>query len=50
MVRLGRSSTVAGVASGGAQAPRIALAVMVEVGLPPLSGELVRETPVWWCD
>jgi hypothetical protein len=48
MVRLAQSLAVAGAASGSASAPRIALAAMMEVGLPPPSGGLVRgETLVW---
>jgi hypothetical protein len=40
----------AGARSGDAPAPRVAPAVVVQVGAPPPSDESTQETLVWWLD
>jgi hypothetical protein len=40
----------AGARSGDAPAPRVAPAVVVQVGAPPPSDESAQETLVWWLD
>jgi hypothetical protein len=50
MVRLGRSSTMVGVASSGSPAPRSAPPATARVGAPPPSAESAREALARWID